>query len=386
MPATSKIDEKKKQQQKEQSSSSSTGSKFANFFMSIFTILIYFGILIIIGALGLYSGKVAQANILPTCSYFKPYTNMDVPIQEIPVDINVVKTDKGAWSTKIKFPLQENFKIINDTFEILHKWTNGENTNVYKLYIATILQELLACNFTITNNINNFMNSILTETVYILLSPYILFFTTLLTFVVNGLYMSLLWFYNIYLLFSEKDDKNKETDAEGIHKVNWKNGNIWTFFNILWFIFYIWVFIVLFFIAGSWLIIPITACLISLFCLFFPLFMRSKYTKNDQKYNLYETIKHVLKFKLNIIMVIMSLIIILSASSNFGGYAAFVALVACIILYFFTPIYHQYLPKSPDNSTYGLGDYVQAVKKCIPTAKDEPIHEPTMWERIWKVF
>lgn len=384
MPNKSAIDDKKKQQKK---ASSDTGAKFSNFFMSIFTLLIYFGIMIIIGALCLYSGKVAQANILPTCLYFKPFTNTDVPVQQIPVDINVVKTDKGLWSTKIEFPLEENLNIIKNTFEILHKWTNGENTNVYKLYIATTLKELLTCNFTITNNINNFMNSILPETLYILLSPYILFLTTLITFVVNGLYMSLLWFYNIYLLFCEKDDENKETDNEGIHKVNWKNGNIWTFVNILWFLFYIWVFITLFLVAGSWLIVPLTACFMSLFCLFFPLFMRSTYAKTEKKYNLYETIKHVLKFKLNIIMIVMSLIIIISASSNFGGYAAFVAIVACIILYFFTPIYHQYLPKSTDYATFGLGDYVQAAKKCIPTAvKGEPEPELTMWQKIWKVL
>jgi len=370
MSDTSTIDDKKKQQTPDPK------QDLLNFFLGILYQLIVFGILILIGSLGLYSYRVAQTNILPTCSSFAPYTDVVPPIKEIPIDINIVKTDKGVWSTKIEFPLEENFKTINNTLGILHKWINQPNSNVYKLYIATTLQQLIVCNFTITNNINNFMNSMLTETWIILLSPYIMFFTGILTSLINTIYFIILWFYNIYLLFSEKGESKTETV--------WKDGEMWGLLNWGWALLYIFIFCILFFTVGLGIIIPIVACLISLFCMVFPLFMKSKNKQTGKSYGLGETIKNVLKFKLNIIMILLSLYIISSASNNFGGYAAFVAVVACIILYFFSSVYHQYTPKATDHSSFGLGDFVQAEKICIPIAVAE--REPSMIEKIEKLF
>ena len=130
MSDTSAIDDKKKQQMP------NTQKDLLNFFLGILYQLIIFGILIIIGALGLYSYRVAQTNILPTCLSLSPYTDMLPSIKEVPIDINVVKTEKGVWSTKIEFPLQENFKTINNTLGALRNLINQPNSNVYKLYIA----------------------------------------------------------------------------------------------------------------------------------------------------------------------------------------------------------------------------------------------------------
>jgi phosphotransferase system glucose/maltose/N-acetylglucosamine-specific IIC component len=82
-------------------------------------------------------------------------------------------------------------------------------------------------------------------------------------------------------------------------------------------------------------------------------------------------------------MILLSLYIILSASSNFGGYAAFVAVIACVILYYFSSVYHQYTPKATDHSSFGLGDFVQVEKPCIPTAV---AHEESMIEKIENLF
>jgi len=370
MSDTSAIDDKKKTQVV------NTKNSTADFFINLLIQLIIIGILIIIGALGLYSCRVAQTNILPTCLSFDPYTDIVPPIKEIPIDINVVKTDKGVWSTKIQFPLEENFKTINNTLGILKNWINQPNSNVYKLYIATTLQQLIACNFAVTNTINNFMNSMLTETWLILLSPYILFFTGMITSLINTIYFIILWFYNIYLLFSEKGESKNETV--------WKDGEMWGLLNWWWALLYIFIFFILFFTIGLGMVIPITAGFVSLFCAIFPLFMKSKNSQTGKSYGVFETIKNVLKFKLNIIMILISLYIISSASSNFGGYAAFVAVVACIILYFFSSVYHQYTPKATDHSSFGLGDFVQAEKPCIP--KVVPEGEPSMFEKIGKLF
>jgi phosphotransferase system glucose/maltose/N-acetylglucosamine-specific IIC component len=115
----------------------------------------------------------------------------------------------------------------------------------------------------------------------------------------------------------------------------------------------------------------------------FPLFIKSKNSQTGKPYGVLETIKNILKFKMNIIMIILSYFIIASASSNFGGYAAFVAVVACIILYFFSSVYHQYTPKATDHSSFGLGDFVQAEKICIPTVV---AHDPSLIEKIENLF
>jgi len=369
MSDTSTIDKKKQKNQ------GATGD-FSTFFLTIFTRLIVIGILVVIGALYLYSGKVAQANVLPTCMSHFPYT-ADIPnIDPCQIDINVVKTDTSTWSTKIEFPQDENFKVIGNTLEFLRNWANGPNSNVYKLYISNTLQQVLSCNFTIVNNVNNFANSMLTETWYLLLAPYILFFTSILTSTINFFYMLLLWFYNIYLLFSEKSVSDNKT--------TWKDGEMWSVFNWTWSLLYIFIFFMLFLTVGMGIVIPITAFLISMFCVIFPLFMKAKNVATGKPYGLGETIKNVFKYKLNVIMAIISIYVILTASSNFGGYAAFVALVACIILYFFSTIYQQYIPKAVDHSTHGLGNYVQAVKVCNPL--DQAKHTPSMFDKIGKLF
>ena len=154
------------------------------------------------------------------------------------------------------------------------------------------MQQLIACNLTVTNNINNFMNSMLTETWVILLSPYILFFTGILTSLINTVYFIILWFYNIYLLFSEKEEsKNGST---------WKDGEMWGLLNWWWALIYIFIFGVLFFTIGLGLVIPITAGCVSLFCAIFPLFMKSKNSQIGKSYGVFETIKNVFKFKLSI--------------------------------------------------------------------------------------
>jgi len=371
MSDTSIIDDKKKQQSPDQK------KEFYNFFIGIFTRLIIIGILVLIGALCLYSGKVAQTNILPTCLSFAPYTKTPAPIKQIPVDINIFKTEKGTWSTKLDFPLDENFKTINNTLGVFQNLANGPNSNVFKLYIAKTLQQIIACNFSVVNTVNNFMNSMLSETWFILLAPYILFFTTIATSVINTFYMFLLWFYNIYLLFSEKT-----TDNAG--NTTWKDGEMWGMFNWSWSLMYIFAFTILFFTVGMGFVIPVTAFFVSLFCAVFPLFMKSKNAETGKAYGLSETIKNVFKYKLNIIMILLSLYVILSANSNFGGYAAFVAILSCVILYFFSSVYHPYMPKATDHATFGLGDYVQAEKVCTPLAAIN--RESTMFEKIGKLF
>ena len=358
----STIDEKKNK--------SNNGSKLpiADFFSSLFGQLFILGIIILVGSLILFNCKVAQTNLLPTCLTLFPYTDVVPPINPVSVDINIVKTSNADFSTKLSFSPEENMKSMNaGILGSLKNMVDGPNSSVYKLYIATTLQELIATNFTIINSYYNLLNSYLSETLIILVAP---FFSWLLYFfivVVNYFYMVILWFKNISLLFSEKTETSEKT--------TWKAGNMWTIGNILMSLLTIYILSILFFILGIWLIIPLSVGFISIFCLFYPLGFSAKNATTGKPYGVMSTILNILKYKLSIIMIITSLFVILNASSLFGGYMAFVALIACLLLYFFSDIYTSYFPKAADHATSGLGDFLQATKTCIPSAvANEPQH------------
>ena len=178
-----------------------------------------------------------------------PYTDVVPPINPISADINIVKTSNAEFSTKLSFSPEENIKSMNaGILGSLKNMVNGPNSSVYKLYIATTLQELIATNFTIINSYYNLLNSYLSETLIVFVAP---FFSWLLYFfivVVNYFYMVILWFKNISLLFSEKTETSEKT--------TWKPGNMWTIGNILWSILSIYIFSTLFFILGILFIIP----------------------------------------------------------------------------------------------------------------------------------
>ena len=150
---------------------------------------------------------------------------------------------------------------------------------------------------------------------------------------------------------------------------------MWTAGNILMSLLTIYILVILFFILGIWLIIPLTVGIISIYCLFYPLGFSAKNATTGKPYGVMSTILNILKYKLSIIMYITSLFVILNASATFGGYFAFVALIACLLLYFFSDIYTSYFPKAADHATSGLGDFLQATKKCIPPeVANEPQH------------
>jgi uncharacterized membrane protein len=111
--------------------------------------------------------------------------------------------------------------------------------------------------------------------------------------------------------------------------------------------------------------------------------MKAKIESNKEEYGVLDTIKNIFKFKLNIIMIIISIMVIADISTNFGGYSALLSIVACGILYFFSSVYSPYSIKPTDYSSSGLGDYEKAVQTCIPVIEE---YAPSMFDKIKKVF
>jgi hypothetical protein len=76
-------------------------------------------------------------------------------------------------------------------------------------------------------------------------------------------------------------------------------------------------------------------------------------------YSIKDALFNVLKYKMSLIMYIISFFVIVDANASFGGYEAFIAVVACLLLFFFTNVYKQYVPAG---ATGWTNDFTQATK------------------------
>jgi len=138
----------------------------------------------------------------------------------------------------------------------------------------------------------------------------------------------------------------------------------------------------LFFILGIGLIIPILAGLITIYSILSPLFMTATKADSGKKYTLMDTFMNIIEYKMRVIMFIVSYFVISDAYSSYGSYSALVAIIACLLLYFFTDIYKQYIP---ENKTPWNSDFKQAAKSgqiYTPSAPESSseIQEPVLPE------
>ena len=104
---------------------------FYNFFESLSFYLLEFLIILLIGAIALYSAKVGQANIIPTCM---PFNNLQSPPPEIPINLNTM----NDASQKIFFSMAEN-NSHNQVLAFLTKLNNAPLSSAFAKYFMNIL-------------------------------------------------------------------------------------------------------------------------------------------------------------------------------------------------------------------------------------------------------
>jgi len=170
------IDEKKAQEEGTTTTSPDFKGFITNYFSSIvFTI----GITIfIIGGLGLYTTKVAQANILPDNIELAPYTIFDriVDDNKYYIDINVMRPsffsdNKETFSQKANFNSQEYLDSFNKSILCSLKKSADPNAGLFAnapLYFSFVYDNLVAKNFLAINTIFFYL-SYLPESIIMLL-------------------------------------------------------------------------------------------------------------------------------------------------------------------------------------------------------------------------
>jgi len=381
---TSAIDDKK-----ETTAPPDPGSETKTFFINLSKNLLYLLIVIVVGAAILWSARVAQTNLMPTDLACAPFTMSQVNINKgkpvcVNIDVVKMKNEEGKneiKSTKIEFDINENMNFVKyGIFGInyIRYLTDSSDSNPYTLFIGTIQQKMYVNYSSMINSFYNILNQNCSESVIIFIIPLIFSYIISGITIINYIYGIILWFTNLYLLFSTQTDCYQEPmvgadgmpilDDNGIPMT--KNGKIWgsepgeMWRQWYWAIFYI----ILSFILITFIFLIITILLIinTFSCLFLPLSIVAKIkgSPDEKPYTFSTLLGNILKYKMSVIMYIISYFLITDASSIFGGIGAFVAIIACIFIYSFYPnIYQQYIP-TDSTPTIGLESYNQAQKFC----------------------
>ena len=126
----------------------------------ISSILFTIGISVfVIGTIGLYYTKIAQANILPDNIELAPYTSVDRIVQDIPIDINVMRPflwseNKETLSQKAVFLSQEYLDSFNDSFLCYLKKSATPDYGIFSnanLFFSGVYENIIAKDFLIIN-------------------------------------------------------------------------------------------------------------------------------------------------------------------------------------------------------------------------------------------
>ena len=326
---------------------------------TLFRQLFTFGIMIVIGTTMVYSGKVAQANILPTNINCFPYTNLTPTIEKVDVDINIVKVKEGeVYSTKLEFDQAKNMKIMEEGFlGFLKRMTENKDSGHFYLYICSLIQGVIANNLYMNTVYYNLINSYCSESVILFVLPYFNIFWFMTTFVINFFYIIYSWFKHLHLFYSKKTFENDKTV--------WQPGDsMWSFSNVFKSLFMFFIAFIIFICFGIGMIIPFMTFATAVYSILMPMYMEATVKDRGKPYTFSSALLDVFKYKISVIMYIITYYMITGVNSKFGSVATGVSFIAFIILLFFTNIYKAYKPVGKDTATFGWGNYKQANKEC----------------------
>lgn len=325
---------------------------YGDFFKDIFLSVIVKRIIIsfvFIGSIGLYTCKIAQSGLLPDNVDYIPFGNKVKQIEQIPINVNVVKeyglfgfgwllgeTPKKIWSTKIIFNDKNEGSIIQFLKSLQ---TNPKNASFFGLYISDIILNIIAINNLFINKIYGIANEFLPESLIIILFPFCFIILFAVLFILN----IVLCFFNQIKHWNDFFmDKNVKDN-----KVNWlepftyfKPWRMFLFFLYILFLFFPFAFTMPFFIV--------------IYSFISPLFISGETQNTKRTFNFLTFIKDVLIYKSQLFLIILSIYLILDSYKFLGSASTVGCAVGILIVFFGLHLYNQYIPKNDSNLTSGL--------------------------------
>ena len=334
---TSAIDEKKA----EESGTTTTSPDFKGFITNYFSSIIFtIGVSIfIIGGLGLYTTKVAQANILPDNIELAPYTIFDriVDDNKCYIDINVMRPsffsdNKETLSQKAKFNSQEYLDSFNKSFLCSLKKSADPNAGLFAnapLYFSFVYDNLVAKNFLAINTIFFYL-SYLPESIIMLLYGIFGIFLWMALYFFNVCISIFYHIINIPQLFrtaSEQNDKKWET---------MENISFLRFMKLILF-FFLWI-------PVGALSAFITPAFFTLYGLIAPLFanynIKNGKTNNNISNFLYDNLVYKKFF-----FFVLATISLFTNGIKYLGNNAIVGIIVAVIFAYFMGLYTNEMPE-----------------------------------------
>jgi hypothetical protein len=346
---TQSIDDKKN------STSSETNDMVKNvgkFFISVLALVAFIISYFFIGSLVLYSCKVGQSNILPTDEKCFPYTDNIPIIESIQTNIFTTMFTDPQLSLKLKIPYdKDNSK--NMVLDILRNYKHDTHSYFLLNYFISIIEALLALNFTSSNAALNGFN-MLPEPLIILLGPIAIPTIATLIIIVNIFYGMYLWFAKMSWFF-----KKNVNEIKG-HRPVWEDISLLEPFNYFCAVWLVILFVILFFVVGiaSSPVLPMISmvwCIIT--CIGY------KGVIDNKQVTLMGILSDVLKYYKIPLMSVISMFVVMSAFATLGPVPGLFSLFVLALIYWgiipiniFKPIIEENLSPLVKN--------IQAKKKC----------------------
>lgn len=367
---TNSIDEKK--------NTSEPKADFSGFFKNyISSILFTIGFSVfIIGTTGLYTTKIAQANILPDNPELAPYTIYDRIIQkDIPIDINVMRPNffsenKETFSQKVTFNSQEYLDTFKNSFlcSIRNSATPGGLGNV-SLYLSLVYDNIIAKVFLAINTVFFYL-SYLPESIIMLLYGFVYLFIWMIiyfyVFAISIFYhivkIPQLFRENEKFVISESDNPDINYIKENIES-NWEpeeNIKFMRGWKILLFIFCIYP--IMFSILISAFIFSIYGFIATLYATY-----KVNINKTEKTEGIYNFIINTFKHKKFFFLVLATISLYTNGTSYFGNKSA-VPITIGILVAWFMNLYSNKMPE------LGIDGFTAKIRQNPIKAKVEPLN------------
>ncbi len=293
----------------------------------------------IVGGLGLYTAKVAQSNILPDNIELEPYTNIARVVEEMPIDINIIRQkifaeNKDILSQKAIFNSKEYLDSFNTSFFCAVKkyakpgglFSNGP------LFLSKSYESIMAWNFYAINSIFFYLNYLPEPLIMVLYGLFGLF-------IFMGLY-----FYNLavtiisYIANIQDLFRGESEDKAGFWEEN-KNISYFSIKKILLFFFWGYAFVM------SLFVIPIIT---TLHAIISPLYATYKIQSTNEDKNVFNFITDNFGYKKLLFFILCTASLVSNGAKYLGNIYLFGIIVAILFAYFMG-LYSLYIPEVNDN-------------------------------------
>lgn len=288
----------------------------------------------IIGGLGLYIAKVAQSNILPDNIELEPYTNIARVVEELPIDINIIRPlfvsdNKDIYSQKAIFNSREYLDSFNTSFfcKVKKYATPGGLFSNGPLFLSKSYESIMAWNFYAINTVFLYLNYLPESLVMILFGLFGFF-------VVMGLYFFNLAITVISYISNIQDLFRGESENKPGFWEETKNIKFFSIKKILLFVFWGYIFVM------SLCVIPMITTIRTIIS---PLYATYKINSSNESKNAFDFIKDNFVYK-KLLFFILCTGSLVSNGITYLGYIYLFGIAIAILFAYFMGLYNLEIP------------------------------------------